>query len=116
MRCERAAEHPQGDERAQRFHRCDSAGHGRSRTNSVSGRPKEKDVPPTARQLTVIAVSVLSALAAPRPAAAFRAPELSAQQQKALRANFALCVGKLKGPYTENVCVCPDGRKIHVRG
>jgi len=49
------------------------------------------------------------------PAAAFRAPELSPQQEKSLRDNFALCVSKLKGPYTENVCVCPDGRKIPVR-
>jgi pyruvate phosphate dikinase-like enzyme len=70
----------------------------------------------TARQLTMVAVSVVSALAVSQPAAAFRAPELSAQEQKALRNNFALCVGKLKGPYTENVCVCPDGRKIPVRG
>jgi hypothetical protein len=50
------------------------------------------------------------------PAGAFRAPELSAEQQKILRDNFALSVRKLKGPYTENFCVCPDGRKIPVRG
>ena len=49
------------------------------------------------------------------PAGAFRAPEMTAARQKAIRDNFALCVSKLKGPYTENVCVCPDGRKIPVR-
>src|SRR6476660_5838918 len=46
---------------------------------------------------------------------AFSAPELTAQQQKSLRDNYALSVSKLKGPYTENFCVCPDGRKIPVR-
>src|SRR5262245_17544739 len=54
-------------------------------------------------------------LAAAAPARAFHAPELTAQQQKTVRDNFGLCVGKLKGPYTENICVCPDGRKIPVR-
>ncbi len=68
------------------------------------------------RQPISIAAFLLVFIAAAPPAAAFRAPELSAQQNKALRDNFALCVGKLKGPYTENVCVCPDGRKIPVRG
>ena len=50
------------------------------------------------------------------PAAAFRPLPLSARDQKALRDNFALCTSKLKGPYTENFCVCPDGKKIPVRG
>src|SRR5262245_5823679 len=54
-------------------------------------------------------------LAAPPRAAAFRAPELTPQQQKTVRDNYALSVAKLKGPYTENFCVCPDGRKIPVR-
>ncbi len=71
---------------------------------------------PITRQLALIGLSTLAAVAARQPAAAFRAPQLSAQEQKALRDNFALCVAKLKGPYTENVCVCPDGRKIPVRG
>ena len=66
----------------------------------------------TARTLFAIASVLLTLAGAAPPAAAFRAPELSPQQQKALRDNFALCVGKLKGPYTENFCVCPDGRKI----
>jgi hypothetical protein len=61
-----------------------------------------------------VAVSLLIVTLTLR-AASFRAPELSPQQQKALRDNFALCVSKLKGPYTENFCVCPDGRKIPVR-
>ena len=66
-------------------------------------------------RIAVIAVVAIAAVGLPRPAAAFRAPELSAQDQKSLRDNFALSVAKLKGPYTENVCVCPDGRKIPVR-
>jgi len=33
-----------------------------------------------------------------------------------LRDNFALCTSKLKGPYTENFCVCSNGAKIPVRG
>jgi hypothetical protein len=49
------------------------------------------------------------------PADAFRAPELTPREQKDLRDNFTLCVGKLKGPYTENFCVCQDGSKLPVR-
>jgi hypothetical protein len=67
-----------------------------------------------ARQVIPVAVSLLVFTAILR-AASFRTPELSAQQQKTLRDNFAFCVSKLKGPYTENFCVCPDGRKIPVR-
>jgi hypothetical protein len=47
---------------------------------------------------------------------AFRPLPLEAQDQKILRDNFALCTAKLKGPYTENFCVCPDGKKVPVRG
>jgi hypothetical protein len=67
------------------------------------------------RPHVAIAIVLLLLAGHARPAAAFRAPELTPAQQKALRDNFALCVGKLKGPYTENTCVCPDGRKIPVR-
>jgi len=67
------------------------------------------------RTLSAIASVLCGLAAAAPPAAAFRAPELTPQQQKTLRDNFALSVGKLKGPYTENTCVCPDGRKIPVR-
>jgi phosphohistidine swiveling domain-containing protein len=49
------------------------------------------------------------------PVSAFSAPELTAQQQKSLRDNYALSLAKLKGPYTENFCVCPDGRKVGVQ-
>ena len=69
----------------------------------------------TVGRLIAVAAASLAWLAAITPAAAFRAPELSAQQQKVVRDNFQLCVGKLKGPYTENICVCPDGRRIPVR-
>ena len=54
-------------------------------------------------------------IAVAAPAAAFRAPELTVQQQKTLRDNFAVSMRKLKGPYSDNVCVCPDGRKIPVQ-
>ena len=50
------------------------------------------------------------------PAAAFRPLPLPARDQKALHDSFALCTSKLKGPYTENFCVCADGKKIPVRG
>jgi len=49
-------------------------------------------------------------------AASFRPLPLPAQDRKALRDNFALCLSKLKGPYTENFCVCPDGKRVAVRG
>jgi len=49
-------------------------------------------------------------------AATFRPLPLSEREQKALRENFALCLSRLKGPYTENFCVCADGQKIPVRG
>src|SRR5262249_10688904 len=49
------------------------------------------------------------------PVDAVRAPELSGAEKKTLKDNFALCVGKLKGPYTENFCVCPGGEKRPVR-
>jgi hypothetical protein len=63
----------------------------------------------------LIAVTILGISLVAAPAGAFRAPELSPQQQKTVRDNFALSVAKLKGPYTENFCVCADGRKIPVR-
>ena len=66
--------------------------------------------------LVAIACVLVAVLAVSPPAAAFRPLPLEAKDQKILRDNFALCTAKLKGPYTENVCVCPDGRKIPVRG
>jgi hypothetical protein len=70
---------------------------------------------PRVTKVAVIASVLVAVLAAPPPAVAFRPPPLEAKDQKVLRDNFALCTAKLKGPYTENVCVCPDGRKIPVR-
>jgi hypothetical protein len=68
-------------------------------------------------RLSLFCVSaVVFALAAPISAPASHGPELSAQEQQTLRENFALSVEKLKGPYTENMCVCPDGRTLPVRG
>jgi hypothetical protein len=69
------------------------------------------------RRRRVLAVVVFSGmLAAGGAAAAFEAPALSPGQQKTLKQNFALCLGKLKGPYTENFCLCRDGRKLPVQG
>src|SRR6185369_5277970 len=49
-----------------------------------------------------------------RPARGFQPPPLTKAEQDDLRRNFALCLGKMKGPYTENFCVCPDGQKLPV--
>ncbi len=40
------------------------------------------------------------------PAAAMRAPQLSPQETAELKRDFATSLSKLKGPYTENFCVC----------
>ena len=64
---------------------------------------------------TLVGLALALALLAPPDAGAFRAPDLSAAEKKNLKDNFALCVGKLKGPYTENFCVCPGGEKRAVR-
>jgi hypothetical protein len=48
-------------------------------------------------------------------AAALRSPPLAPEQEKVLKENFALSVRKLKGPYTENICVCPNGTKRPIR-
>jgi hypothetical protein len=53
--------------------------------------------------------------AGPAPACAFQPPALSPAQEKSLKANFALCLSKLKGPYTENFCLCRDGEKRGVQ-
>jgi hypothetical protein len=65
--------------------------------------------------LRLVVLPLALVLAGPQLARAFRPPPLSPQQEKELRANFTLCVGKLKGPYTENTCVCQDGTKLPVR-
>jgi hypothetical protein len=46
---------------------------------------------------------------------AFSAPELTKAQQADLKQNFALCLAKIKGPYTENYCVCQNGQKLPVQ-
>ena len=68
------------------------------------------------KKVVAIGSVLVALLGAAPPAAAFRPLPLEAKDQKILRDNFALCTAKLKGPYTENICVCPDGRKIPVRG
>src|SRR5215470_6333053 len=47
--------------------------------------------------------------------AALEAPELTKAQQMELKANFALCKAKLKGPYGDNYCACPDGKERPVQ-
>src|SRR5262245_54483924 len=61
----------------------------------------------------VLWCGILAALPAPSPA--FQPPALSPAQQSNLKANFALCLAKLKGPYTENFCLCRDGQKLGVQ-
>ena len=63
------------------------------------------------KQLILVGSALIALLGNATPAAAFRPLPLSAQDQKVLRDNFALCTAKLKGPYTENFCVCPDGEE-----
>jgi len=67
------------------------------------------------KKLLAIAFGLFAVLGGPLPAAAFRPLPLEAKDQKILRENFALSTAKLKGPYTENICVCPDGSKVPVR-
>jgi hypothetical protein len=47
--------------------------------------------------------------------AALEAPELTQAQQMELKTNFALCKAKLKGPYGDNYCACPDGKERPVQ-
>jgi hypothetical protein len=58
---------------------------------------------------------VAAALSVASAAGAFRAPELTPEQERDLKQNFSLSVSKLKGPYTENTCVCPNGTKRPIR-
>ena len=43
------------------------------------------------------------------------AEPLTKAQQDELRRNWAPCLSKLKGPYTENYCVCPNGQRLPVQ-
>lgn len=61
------------------------------------------------------ALLIAAALALAHSAGALNAPELTPEQERDLRQNFALSVSKLKGPYTENTCVCPNGTKRPIR-
>jgi len=67
-------------------------------------------------QRWLVAVVALASLLGGRgPAEGFQPPTLSPAQQAALKQNFALCLSKLKGPYTENFCLCRDGQKLGVQ-
>ena len=61
------------------------------------------------------AATLAVALVLARGAGAFRAPELTPEQERVLEQNFSLSIAKLKGPYTENICVCPNGTKRPIR-
>ncbi|MBP1686477.1 MAG: hypothetical protein H6Q33_2620 [Deltaproteobacteria bacterium] len=79
--------------------------------------PMRRIAEPKTVHAPVFILLVLIALAGGvTPAAGFQPPPLTTAERKLLRDNFALCVGKLKGPYTENYAVCPDGQKVPVRG
>jgi len=59
-----------------------------------------------------IAVTVLAFAG---PVHGFQPPPLTKAQQDDLRRNFALCLAKVKGPYTENYCLCANGEKLAVQ-
>ena len=63
----------------------------------------------------LVAAVLGGVLGAGAVANAFQPPTLSAAQQASLKANWALCQSKLKGPYTENFCLCRDGQKLGVQ-
>jgi hypothetical protein len=69
-----------------------------------------------AHRLWLRATCCVLSIAASTPAGATRGPDLSDQQRRDLTASFAPCLSKIKGPYTENFCVCKDGRKEPVAG
>ena len=62
-----------------------------------------------------LAAGLLLVLALADQAHGVHPPDLTKAQQDDLRRNFALCLAKLKGPYTENYCVCPNGQKLPVQ-
>jgi len=63
-----------------------------------------------------LASFVCVAMLVPVPSGvALEAPELTKAQQMELKANFALCEAKLKGPYGDNYCACPDGKERPVQ-
>lgn len=69
----------------------------------------------SAGALARAALMAAATLAMAHTATAFQAPELTPTQEKELEQNFALSLSKLKGPYTENTCVCPNGTKRPIR-
>ena len=66
-------------------------------------------------RVLIAALAAGTALVAGMAQAAFQGPELTPEQERTLRQNFNLSVSKLKGPYTENTCVCPGGSKRPIR-
>lgn len=63
-----------------------------------------------------LAATLVAGIVAVSPASAMRLPELEPAEAAALKRDFAPCLSKLKGPYTENFCVCrKSGEKIPVR-
>ena len=66
------------------------------------------------RRILGIAVAVLAGAVA-APALAVGDGALSPAQQRKLDENFGLCLRKPKGPYTQNFCVCRNGRKEPVQ-
>jgi len=76
--------------------------------------PRGSDFQWTARSWLAAWIA-FTALAFAGPAQGFQPPPLTKVQQTDLRGNFALCLAKVKGPYTENYCVCSDGQKLAVQ-
>lgn len=70
---------------------------------------------PISPKLFFLLLTVPIALAGAAPARAMRPPELPAAEAAALKRDFQASLSKLKGPYSENFCVCKNGDKRPVR-
>src|SRR6185503_4046524 len=84
------------------------------RPGEVKGGPVQRRPPEVEWPFLIWTTAVATVLFAVS-AHAFRPPELTKAQQDDLRRNFAPCLSKIKGPYTENYCICPDGQKLPVQ-
>jgi len=73
-------------------------------------RNRDEDSSVRLHLLCVVLGSLLLVLLRTAPFA-----QLNEDAKREIKTNFELCVKKLKGPYTENICVCSDGSRVPVR-
>jgi hypothetical protein len=62
------------------------------------------------RLIICLGLGAIALLALAPRAEAARSPELSEQQQGKLRKSFATVMAKEKGPFSQNLCLCPNGK------